>query len=79
MADITVIRGRKRRLGKWYPEDRLLATVPGGLVLVPFALTVFAYTATYVPGKTGLTICLICLFFNGMGVSIRFILVAIIY
>ncbi|GJJ15287.1 hypothetical protein Clacol_009563 [Clathrus columnatus] len=69
IADATVIRGRKRRHGQWYPEDRLLATIPGGLVLIPLAMIVFAYTVTYIPGNIGLAICLMCLFFNGMGVD----------
>ncbi|GJJ15289.1 hypothetical protein Clacol_009565 [Clathrus columnatus] len=67
IADATVVRGRKRRHGRWYPEDRLLATVPAGLVLVPFALIIFAYTITYIPGKLGLWISLTCLFVSGMG------------
>ncbi|KAF8499332.1 major facilitator superfamily domain-containing protein [Hysterangium stoloniferum] len=29
LADIAIIRGRRRRQGKWFPEDRLLAAIPG--------------------------------------------------
>jgi len=69
LADVAIIRGRKRRQGKWYPEDRLLAAVPGALFLVPCALIAFAISVTFITGKIGLTICLICLFINGMGVD----------
>ncbi|KAF8521417.1 major facilitator superfamily domain-containing protein [Hysterangium stoloniferum] len=69
LADIAIIRGRNRRQGKWNPEDRLLAAMPGALFLVPCALIVFAISVTFISGKIGLTICLICLFINGMGVD----------
>jgi hypothetical protein len=68
LADIAVIRGRNRRQGKWNPEDRLLAAIPGALLIVPFSLIAFALSIVFIPGKVGLTISLVCLFFNGMGV-----------
>lgn len=70
LADIAVIRGKKQRQGAWCPEDRLKATIPGGLILLPLSLIIFGLTTAYIPGTIGLVICLICLFFNGMGVSV---------
>ncbi|KAF8499333.1 MFS general substrate transporter, partial [Hysterangium stoloniferum] len=69
LADIAIIRGRRRRQGKWIPEDRLLATIPGLLLLMPCALIILALSISFVPGGIGLTISLVCLFFNGMGVD----------
>ncbi|GJJ11728.1 hypothetical protein Clacol_005966 [Clathrus columnatus] len=69
LADIAIIRGKKQRQGSWFPEDRLKATIPGGLILLPFSLIIFGLTTAYVPGKVGLVICLICLFLNGMGID----------
>jgi len=67
LADIAIIRGRRRRQGKWIPEDRLLVTIPAVLFLMPCALITLALTITFVPGKIGLIISLVCLFFNGIG------------
>ncbi|KAF8521429.1 major facilitator superfamily domain-containing protein [Hysterangium stoloniferum] len=69
LADIFIIRGRRRRQGKWFPEDRLLAAVPGLVFLLPCSLIAFALLVAFVPGKIGLTLSLICLFFTGMGVD----------
>ncbi|KIJ29148.1 hypothetical protein M422DRAFT_784388 [Sphaerobolus stellatus SS14] len=67
LADIAVIRGRAKRDGKWVPEDRLVATIPGALALIPIPLLIFGITTAFIPGKIGLIINLICLFFHGMG------------
>ncbi|KAF8521614.1 major facilitator superfamily domain-containing protein [Hysterangium stoloniferum] len=69
LADMAVVRGRDRRQGKWNPEDRLLAAIPGALFIIPCALITFALSVVFIPGKVGLTISLIALFFNGMGVD----------
>lgn len=69
LADQCVIRGKSRRQGKWYPEDRLLATIPGGLILLPFALLGSGLTISYVPGKVGLVLNLVFFFMAGFGVS----------
>ncbi|KAF8499336.1 MFS general substrate transporter [Hysterangium stoloniferum] len=67
LADIAIIRGRARRQGKWFPEDRLLAAIPSLLFFMPCALITLALSIAFIPGKVGLTISLICIFFNAMG------------
>ncbi|KAF8499335.1 MFS DHA1 amino acid exporter [Hysterangium stoloniferum] len=74
LADITIIRGRRRRQGKWFPEDRLLAAIPSLLFLMPCAVITLGLSIAFIPGKVGLTISLICLFFNAMGAHVRHIL-----
>lgn len=69
LADKAIIAGRARRRGKWYPEDRLIVTIPGGLVLFPAALICSGLTITYVPGRIGLIINLVCLFLAGFGLD----------
>jgi len=60
----------KKRGGQWYPEDRLRATLPGALILVPMSILIIGLTTEFVPGKAGLIINLICLFANGVGVDV---------
>ncbi|KAF8499338.1 MFS general substrate transporter [Hysterangium stoloniferum] len=67
LADIAIIRGRARRQGKWFPEDRLLAAIPALLFFMPCALITLGLSIAFIPGKVGLTISLICIFFNAMG------------
>ncbi|KAH9890473.1 MFS general substrate transporter [Cubamyces lactineus] len=70
LADRAVIKGRERRGGQWYPEDRLRATLSGALFLVPLS-TLFSGLATqFVPGMTGIVINVVCLFVNGVAVDI---------
>ncbi|KAF8521415.1 major facilitator superfamily domain-containing protein [Hysterangium stoloniferum] len=69
LADSAIINGRTRRHGKWLPEDRLMATIPAALILLPVSLIGFAYTTSYIPGQVGLGIVLLCLFVNGMAVD----------
>ncbi|KAF8521615.1 major facilitator superfamily domain-containing protein [Hysterangium stoloniferum] len=69
LADMAVVRGRHRHQDKWNPEDRLLAAIPGALFVTPCALITFGFTVVFIPGKLGLTISLVCLFFHGMGVD----------
>ena len=64
-----VIKWRERRNGVWYPEDRLRATTPGLGYLIPLTLIASGLTTQYIPGPLGLTLNLICFFFNGIGVS----------
>ncbi|KAF8577031.1 MFS general substrate transporter [Ramaria rubella] len=70
LADRAVIEGRKRREGKWVPEDRLRATIPGALVILPLSLLVFGLTTKFIPGNLGLVITLVCLFVHGAGVDL---------
>ncbi|KAF4603029.1 hypothetical protein EYR38_003434 [Pleurotus pulmonarius] len=53
----------------WYPEDRLRATLVGAAVCVPLSVLLVGLTTTYVPGRTGLAMCLAWLFMNGLGVD----------
>ena len=69
ISDYTVIRWRKKRGGIWYPEDRLRASLIPFAVIVPIPLIAFGIINQYVDGRLGLIGCLICLFFNGLGVS----------
>lgn len=69
LSDYAIIKGRKRRGGEWVPEDRLISTLPGALIVVPISVLIFGITADFVPGRLGLVINLICLFMNGVGVS----------
>ena len=68
-SDRMVIKWRERRNGVWYPEDRLRATTPGLGYLLPLTLIASGLTTQYIPGPLGLTLNLICFFFNGIGVS----------
>lgn len=68
-SDLAVTRGRQRRQGRWVPEDRLLATIPGALFLIPASQLLFGLTAQFIPGRAGLGILLVCIFMNGLGVS----------
>lgn len=66
LSDRTIINGRVKRGGKWVPEDRLMGTFPGGLLLVPLSVMISGLPMEFVPGRTGLLINLICLFANGV-------------
>jgi hypothetical protein len=70
MSDKIIIRWKERRGGVWYPEDRLRATIPGALILVPFTMIFTGLLIEFVPGKLGLILNLICLFVNGFGVRV---------
>jgi len=68
LSDRVVVERTKRRGGIWYPEDRLrVGLLPAGL-FVPLSFLLYAVALEYVPGSVGLTICLFCLFVNGVGV-----------
>ncbi|KDR82160.1 hypothetical protein GALMADRAFT_135523 [Galerina marginata CBS 339.88] len=68
-SDKIVIYYRKKRGGEWYPEDRLRGTFIGALFLIPFSVAAVGLLTEYVPGKLGLSLNLICLFLNGLGVD----------
>ncbi|EIW85701.1 MFS general substrate transporter [Coniophora puteana RWD-64-598 SS2] len=69
LSDIVVRKWRKRRGGKWVPEDRLRAVWIGGVFLVPLSVAAAGLVTEYVDGTLGLVLILICLFTNGMGVD----------
>lgn len=62
---------RKKRAGKWVAEDRLRAALIGAIWFMPLPMALFGVANTYIDGTPGLVACLICLFFNGIGVSFR--------
>ncbi|OAX33669.1 MFS general substrate transporter [Rhizopogon vinicolor AM-OR11-026] len=69
LSDIVVRKLRVQRKGVWYPEDRLRATWIGGLIMVPLSIVTSGLVTTYVGGPIGLSLNLLCLFINGMGVD----------
>ncbi|TFK35473.1 major facilitator superfamily domain-containing protein [Crucibulum laeve] len=70
ISDRIVVRWREKRGGVWYPEDRLRATLSGALIFVPLSVLISGLLTEYVPGRVGLTLNLVCLFMNGIGVDI---------
>jgi uncharacterized protein YybS (DUF2232 family) len=71
MSDNFIIKWKARRGGVWYPEDRLRATIPGSLVLVPLSMLCSGFLVQFVRGNVGLILNLICLFVNGFGVCVE--------
>uniref|UniRef100_A0A0W0EYQ7 Major facilitator superfamily (MFS) profile domain-containing protein n=2 Tax=Moniliophthora roreri TaxID=221103 RepID=A0A0W0EYQ7_MONRR len=69
LSDKTVTRMRKQRGGIWYPEDRLRATLLGAAFFVPLSVLGVGLVTEFIPGPVGLSLNLICLFFNGFGVD----------
>ncbi|KAG6327953.1 hypothetical protein ID866_11136 [Astraeus odoratus] len=69
LSDVIVKKYKRERNGIWYPEDRLRMTSIGALYLTPLSVSVAGLTMTYIGGRLGLTICLLCLFTNGVGVN----------
>ena len=70
LSDKIVVKCRKERGGEWYPEDRLKGTLFGAGVMVPLSVLGCGVLTTYVPGKIGLALNLVCLFVNGFGVKL---------
>ena len=69
VSDHIVIKWRRKRKGVWYPEDRLRAAILPMAVLIPLTLLAFGLVNKFVDGNLGLMLSLVCLFFNGGGVS----------
>ena len=69
ISDYTVIKWRKKRKGVWYPEDRLRAALLPFAIIVPLSVLGFGLVNRFVDGTFGLVLSLVCLFFNGVGVS----------
>ena len=53
----------------WYPEDRLRAALLPFATIVPLSVLGFGLVNRFVDGTLGLVLSLVCLFFNGVGVS----------
>src|SRR5690349_20175338 len=71
IADRIVTSWKRKRGGVWYPEDWLRATFSGGLIFVPLSVLGCGLVTTYIEGPLGLTLNLILLFLNGLGVRIE--------
>ncbi|KAJ7728010.1 MFS general substrate transporter [Mycena maculata] len=69
VSDRIVIRGRTKRGGVWVPEDRLHGAQIGAALLVPLSILASGLATTFVPGRLGLALNLICFFVNGLGVD----------
>lgn len=68
ISDRIVIKWRQRRGGIWVPEDRLRASLLGGGIFLPLSVLLSGITIRYIGGVTGISLNLILLFFNGVGV-----------
>lgn len=69
MSDHLLVSWRKRRGGVWVPEDRLRATIFGGLVLAPGSMIASGLLTTFGGDSTKyLVINFLFLFLNGFGV-----------
>lgn len=69
-----VKKWKKKRSGVWCPEDRLQGIYIGALWLVPLSVGLAGVVATYIDGPIGLSICLLCLFTNGVGVGVSLLI-----
>ncbi|KXN87018.1 putative transporter AQR1 [Leucoagaricus sp. SymC.cos] len=70
ISDRIVSSWKRKRRGVWYPEDRLRATFSGGLIFVPLSVLGCGLVTQYVEGPIGLTLNLMLLFMNGLGVDL---------
>ncbi|KAL4075244.1 major facilitator superfamily domain-containing protein [Scleroderma yunnanense] len=69
LSDTMVKKWKKKRDGVWYPEDRLQGVYIGAFFLVPLSVGLVGLVATCIDSPIGLSICLMCLFTNGVGVD----------
>ncbi|KAK7679623.1 hypothetical protein QCA50_017334 [Cerrena zonata] len=70
ISDRQLIKWRKRRGGEWVPEDRLRGLWFGGAICTPLSVLLFGLVTHYVGGTVGLTLDLVLLFINGLGVDL---------
>jgi MFS family permease len=78
LSDTVVRKWQARRKGVWYPEDRLRATWIGGLIMVPISIAASGLLTTYVGGPIGLSLNLLCLYMNGMGVGLSLLCIMLL-
>ncbi|KAJ7030400.1 MFS general substrate transporter [Mycena alexandri] len=69
LSDQMVVKWKKRRGGRWVPEDRLRASLIGASTLVPLSVLLSGLTMTYLDGPLGIALTLCLLFCNGLGVD----------
>jgi len=70
LSDRIVVQWREKRGGRWVPEDRLRAALPGALILLPLSVLLSEVFTHYVAGTTGLMLNMGCLFVSGIGADI---------
>ncbi|THV06868.1 MFS general substrate transporter [Dendrothele bispora CBS 962.96] len=68
ISDILVVSYRAAR-GAWYPEDRLRVTLLGAGLFAPLSMVGVAVGVQWASGLAGFILCLLSLFFNGIGVN----------
>ncbi|EAU80804.2 hypothetical protein CC1G_04914 [Coprinopsis cinerea okayama7 len=69
ICDMTVIKWKNKRNGVWCPEDRLRPAQIPLLVIVPVSCFLSGLFSRYGTGALGLSLNLLCLFFNGFGLE----------
>ena len=70
LSDHAIIVWRAKRSGAWVPEDRLRAAIFGAGFLIPVSVLALALSTTLVASRgPGLTLAVIALFANGLGVD----------
>ena len=69
ISDHTVIKWRRLRKGKWYPEDRLRAALIPFAIVIPLSVLTFGLVNRFIDGNLGLGLSLVCLFLSGVAVS----------
>jgi hypothetical protein len=68
ISDILVMRGKRLRGGVYSPEDRLKASWPGLILLLPMSVLGYGLTTAFVRGRLGVGLNLFWLFLNGLAV-----------
>lgn len=75
ISDKIVTRYRQSRNGVWVPEDRLRGTLIGAALLVPLSVLlsglITQLPSEILPDEIGIVLNLLCLFANGLGVSVQ--------
>ncbi|KAI0046836.1 MFS general substrate transporter [Auriscalpium vulgare] len=68
ISDRIIVNLRRRRGGVWLPEDRLRGAFLSTLLLVPTSVLLCGLATRYVGGPAGITLNLVGLLMNGIGV-----------
>lgn len=69
MSDQILIKWKRRR-GEWVPEDRLRAALFAAATLAPLSVLFSGILTAWGGGTVSLVLNLVCLFVNGLAVSI---------
>ncbi|KAF4602947.1 hypothetical protein EYR38_003351 [Pleurotus pulmonarius] len=70
VSDRVIIAHRAKRGGEWCPEDRLRGALFSAATFVPLSVLFIGLTVEFIPGRTGLLLCLVWLFMNGVGIHL---------